>query len=118
MRNFVTINDLFKIISNKLKFNQEPKYFADRPNEVKHATCSSDKARKILNYKTTVSLDQSIDKVIKYIQTKGTKKFQYNYSLEIDNEKPQKHGKKSCFKFKIYFVISRRHESRKFFKIT
>ena len=72
---FITINELFKIISNKLTFNQEPKYFADRPNEVKHATCSSDKAREILNYKTTVNLNSSIDKVIKYIQKKGTKKF-------------------------------------------
>ena len=49
---FITINELFKVISNKLKFNQEPKYFPDRLNEVKHATCSSIKARKILNYKT------------------------------------------------------------------
>ena len=94
---FVTINELFKIISNKLKFNQEPKYFADRPNEVKHATCSSDKARKILDYRTTVSLDQSIDKVIKYIQEKGTKKFQYNYVLEIDNEKTPKTWKEKLF---------------------
>ena len=44
---FITINELFKVISNKLKFNQEPKYFPDRLNEVKHATCSSIKARKI-----------------------------------------------------------------------
>ena len=93
----ISINQLFKIISNKLKFNQEPKYFADRPNEVKHATCSSDKARKLLKYKTTISLDQSIDKVIKYIQEKGTKKFKYNYILEIENEKTPKTWKEKLF---------------------
>ena len=93
----VSINQLFKIISNKLKFNQEPKYFADRPNEVKHATCSSDKARNLLKYKTTISLDQSIDKVIKYIQEKGTKKFKYNYILEIENEKTPKTWKEKLF---------------------
>lgn len=83
---FISINQLFKIISNKLQFNQEPKYFATRPNEVKEATCSAEKARKMLNYKTTVSLDKSIDKVINYINQNGTKKFKYNYTLEIDNE--------------------------------
>ena len=83
---FITINELFKVISNKLKFNQEPKYFPDRLNEVKHATCSSIKARKILNYKTSISLSDSIDKVIKFINKNGVKKFKYNYMLEIIND--------------------------------
>jgi len=83
---FITINELFEKIANKLKFNKSPKYFPDRPNEVKHATCSSDKARNILNYKTTVSLDKSIDKVIDFINLKGPKKFKYAYNLEIENE--------------------------------
>ena len=59
----------------------------DRPNEVKEATCSSQKAREILKYRTNVSLDKSLDKIINYIKLKGPKKFQYNYSLEINNEK-------------------------------
>ena len=83
---FITINELFEKIANKLKFNKSPKYFPNRPNEVKHATCSSDKARNILNYKTTVSLDKSIDKVIDFINLKGPKKFKYAYNLEIENE--------------------------------
>ncbi len=83
----ISINELYKKISNKLQFNQEPKYFSDRPNEVKFAACSSDKARKIMRYKTTVSLDESIDKVINYIKKKGVKKFKYNYMLEIQNDK-------------------------------
>ena len=83
----ITINELFEKISNKTKFNKGAKYYPDRPNEVRYASCSSDKARKILNYKTTVNLDQSIEKVIKFIKEKGTKKFKYNYILEIDNDK-------------------------------
>lgn len=93
----VSINELFKIISNKLKFNQEPKYFNDRPNEVKYATCSSDKARKLFNYKTTVTLDNSIDKVISFIKEKGPKKFKYNYMLEIENENTPKTWKEKIF---------------------
>ena len=84
---FVSINELYRLLSNKLKFNLEPKYLEDRPNEVKEATCSADKARKILGYKTSISLDKSLDKMINYISNKGPKAFQYNYPLEINNEK-------------------------------
>ena len=94
---FISINDLYKKLSNKLQFNLEANYFPGRPNEVKHAICSSDKARKILDYKTTVSLDASIDKVIKYIKNNGPRKFTYNYELEIDNEKTPKTWKEKVF---------------------
>ena len=93
----ISINKLFEKISNKLQFNQKPKYFPDRPNEVKYATCSSEKARKILNYKTKVNLDKSIDKVIDYIKQKGPKKFRYNYTLEIENEKTPKTWREKLF---------------------
>ena len=83
---YISINELFQKISNKLKFNKSAQYFPQRPNEVAEATCSSEKARKILDYKTTVPLDQSIDKVIDFIKKKGPKDFSYNYKLEIDNE--------------------------------
>ena len=82
----VTINSLFELISNKLKFNQQPIYHKGRPNEVYYATCSSKKARKLLNYKTSVSLSKSLDGMIKYIKENGAKEFQYNYELEIKND--------------------------------
>ena len=85
--NFISINELFKIISNKLKFNQEPIYYEDRPNEVKLAHCSSEKARVLLGYKRIISLEKSIDTIIDYIKEVGPKKFEYNYELEIKNEK-------------------------------
>ena len=84
---YISINELYRLLSNKLKFNLEPKYLEDRPNEVKEATCSADKARKLLGYKTGVSLDKSLDKMIDYISKKGPKAFEYNYPLEINNEK-------------------------------
>ena len=94
---FITINELFEKISNKLKFNQKPIFYDDRPNEVKHATCSADKARQLLNYKTSVSLSDSIDKVIEYIKKQGTRDFIYNYELEIVNEKTPETWKKKIF---------------------
>tara|TARA_B100000530_G_scaffold134127_1_gene83570 strand:- start:230 stop:1234 length:1005 start_codon:yes stop_codon:yes gene_type:complete len=93
----VTINELYKIISNKLQYNEPAIHTKDRPNEVKHAVCSADKARKYLGYQTTVKLDDSIQKVINYIKSKGTKKFTYNYKLEINNEKTPDTWKKKVF---------------------
>jgi len=93
----ISINELYRLLSNKLKFNLEPKYFKDRPNEVKDASCSSDKARKILGYKTSVSLDESLDKIINYISRKGPRDFGYNYLLEIINEKTPVSWKEKLF---------------------
>ena len=94
---YVSINQLYHLLSNKLKFNLEPKYLEDRPNEVKEATCSADKARKVLGYKTSVSLDESLNKIINYIKEKGPKDFQYNYPLEINNEKTPTAWKEKLF---------------------
>jgi UDP-glucose 4-epimerase len=86
----ITIGELCKLLANKLKFNKDPIFSADRPNEVKNALCSSDKARKILGYKTSVKLDDALEKVIQYIQNEGPKPFEYNYEIEIKSEKTPK----------------------------
>ena len=82
----ISINELYKMLCNKLQYNEPAQYVNDRPNEVKHAICSSDKARKYLNYKTSINLSDAIDKVINYIKSKGPRKFEYNYNLEINNK--------------------------------
>ena len=93
----ITINELYKMLCNKLQFNEPAEYVKDRPNEVKHAICSSDKARKYLDYKTSVNLNDAIDKVINYIKIKGPKNFEYNYDLEINNEYTPKTWKDKQF---------------------
>jgi len=95
--NIISIKQLFELIANKLKFNENPIYFKDRPNEVKHAACSSDKARNLLNYSTTFTLEESLDKVISFIKKKGTKDFKYGYKLEIDNENTPETWKNKIF---------------------
>ena len=37
--------------------------------------------------KKEISLDESLAKMIDYMRIKGNKKFEYNYDLEIVNEK-------------------------------
>ena len=83
---FVTINKIAELCSNITGVNLPPIYKPGRPREVKHATCSADKARKILNYKTTISLEEGIKKTFEYIKKRGTKPFDYNIEIEINND--------------------------------
>ncbi len=83
---FVTINKVAEICTNLTGVNLKPIYKKDRPREVKHALCSSDKARKILGYKTKTSLDNGIKKTYEYIRQRGVRPFDYNIELEIKNE--------------------------------
>jgi UDP-glucose 4-epimerase len=68
-----------------------------RPQEVLEATCSADKARKILNYKTMTSLDDGILKMINYIKENGVKKFRYHLDIEIVNSRTPDTWKKKIF---------------------
>ncbi len=83
---FVTINELASEIASILDFDLDPIYVTDRPKEVKEATCSSDKARKLLGYKTRTTLHEGLEKMIDDIKKKGPKDFKYNYVIEINNE--------------------------------
>ena len=83
---FVTINVLAETIAKIIKFDLNPIYANGRPREVKYATCSAEKARRLLGYSTKYSLEQGLSKMIEYIKDKGTKKFRYHLDLEIINE--------------------------------
>ena len=95
--NFITINSLFKMISNQLKFNKEPRYFPDRPGEVKFANCSDEKAKKILNYSTQNSVKDTVSRMIDFIKKRGPKKFSYNYDIEILNQLTPETWKNNIF---------------------
>jgi len=83
---FISINQLAEICSNVTGSNLKPEYYPDRPLEVKLATCSSEKARKLLNYKTSISTFDAIKKTYEYIKFKGPKEFNYNINIEINND--------------------------------
>ena len=83
---FITINKVSEICSNITGSNLKPIYRKDRPREVKHATCSADKARKLLNYKTKTDLYTGVLKTYEYIKQRGSKPFNYYINLEIENE--------------------------------
>jgi len=84
---FVTINYLAETIAGLLDFPLQPVYMPGRPQEVRYATCSADKARRLLGYQTNYTLKQGLSEMIGYIRDRGTKKFRYHLPLEIVSEK-------------------------------
>ena len=83
----VTINEIAEIVANETGFNGKPIYLADRPKEVKFATCSADKSRRFLNYETKTSLKDAIKKTTEFIKNNGVREFKYYLPVEIINEK-------------------------------
>jgi UDP-glucose 4-epimerase len=82
---FISINALAEKLSNITGSNLNPIYMPDRPGEVKLATCSSDKVRKLLNYNTKVYIDDGLRKLVDWIKQSGPKPFEYHFSVEIAN---------------------------------
>jgi UDP-glucose 4-epimerase len=87
---FVTIKEVAETCANLTGFNGDFEYVPDRPQEVKHATCSSDKARKLLGYKTMTNTKEGIKKTYEYIKHHGPRAFQYHIDIEIINDKTPK----------------------------
>ena len=67
----------------KLVLMQNPIFTSSRPQEVKEATCSVNKARRMLGYETKTTLKQSIRFTTEFIKKKGAKPFIYNIPVEI-----------------------------------
>ncbi len=84
---FVTINELAEIIADIIGFKVDPVYVPDRPQEVRLASCSAEKARKVLGYRTTINLRQGLEELTRYIERIGPKKFRYHLDVEIQSER-------------------------------
>ncbi len=86
----VTIYELARAIAALLGFELDPIFVTRRPLEVKAAYCSSAKARSLLGYRTTYTLDQGLREMIAWIRGKGARTFRYSYEIEISNSKTPK----------------------------
>ena len=80
-----TINQLARILADLIGFELHPIYVADRPQEVRSATCSADKARKLLGYRTKVSLVEGLQSMVDWIRAHGPRPFEYHLPIEIDS---------------------------------
>ena len=82
-----SINELSKEIMSITNFSGDAIYLPDRPQEVKHAICSSQKARKILDYGTKVTLREGLESMANYISKRGVAKFNRHIPVEIISNK-------------------------------
>ena len=94
---FVTINELAIIIAELLDFPLDPIHMPGRPQEVRLATCSADKARRILGYHTSTDLRDGLSAMIEHIRTRGVKPFRYHLDLEIISDKTPRTWKEKLF---------------------
>ncbi len=84
---FVSINQLFRKLKGITGFECQAIHILDRPQEVKNAVCSATKARELLDYQTTRSLDAGLNDIVDYIRTIGPRKFRYHLDIEIRNQR-------------------------------
>ena len=80
----ITILGLAEIISDLMGFALNPIFVPDRLLEVANATCSSDKAREILGYRTEMPLRDGLESMLKWMMARGPSPFEYNRPIEIE----------------------------------
>ena len=83
----VTINHLFRALKPIIGYEGQAIHLPGRPQEVRHAVCSSVKARELLGYRTTRSLDDGLIDVVDHIRTVGPRKFRYHLDIEIRTDR-------------------------------
>ena len=81
----ITILNLAERLADIIGFELDPIFMPGRPQEVAVALCSSDKARKLLGYETTVTLDQGLLDLVDWIRPR-VKDFEYHLPIEIESD--------------------------------
>ncbi len=64
---FVSINQVFRHLKGIVDFEGQAIHLTARPQEVRQAYCSSIKARTLLGYRTTRTLEDGLDDIVAYI---------------------------------------------------
>lgn len=82
-----TVNELAVAVLEAFGSNLKPEHVADRPQEVKHAFCTNDKAERLLGYKTTVDLKTGVKKMADWANRIGPQEFVYLDEIELAGDK-------------------------------
>lgn len=89
----ITVLELAEMIRDLTGGSAEIQHVKARPNEVREAYCSSDKARKLLGYEPKQSLRDCLAEMVLYIKDQhrihGFKPFEYNFPIEIEKGCPE-----------------------------
>jgi len=85
----ITILELAQELADIIGFDLDPIFMPGRPQEVHVALCSSDKARRLLGYETTVGLREGLTELVEWIRPR-VKEFEYHLPIEIMSHKTPK----------------------------
>jgi UDP-glucose 4-epimerase len=83
----ITINELAEKLQSIVGTTFKPIYTGGRPQEVKIALCSSDKARRLLGYQTSTTLENGLRELVDWIRARGVKDFEYHLPIEIESDR-------------------------------
>ena len=99
----ITLNELINILNKYMGKKLKAVYKPFRPQEIKIALCSSEKARQLLNYKKAIALRPALRELVEWIKEQGPVKLSHNQKAELSwppyksQNKPQKNDRKSQF---------------------
>lgn len=82
-----SINELAHCVIGAFNTKLELEYEPDRPREVKHAYCSSDKAKRLLGYKAKTDLETGVKKMVEWALAVGPQEFEYLKKIELAGDK-------------------------------
>jgi UDP-glucose 4-epimerase len=85
-----TIESMGRTLAAIVGVDWNPLRLPDRPCEVKHAHCSSDKIRTWFNYETRFDLGDMLVSLVNHIKSRGPSEFDYYLPVEIVNDKTPK----------------------------
>lgn len=85
----ITIKELVDLLLKIMDSKLEPIYAPERPLDVKHAYCSSEKAKRTLGYKTATPIEEGLARMARWARSLGPQHFKYWKRLEISRNAPE-----------------------------
>lgn len=82
----VSILELGRLIGNLVGFPFDPVFLPPRPREVRHAVCSSQRARDVLGFESRTPLVEGLTRLVGWVRERGPRPFEYHLKLnEIES---------------------------------
>ena len=85
----VTINEACEVLLDLIGSTSKPEHVPSRPNDVREAYCTVEKAMKLLDYRTRHQLSSGLQKMVEWAKSVGPQEPTYTLPLEITKNAPK-----------------------------
>ena len=93
----ISINTLADIVAKNYNKTADKIYINERPQEVKNAWVTTNKAELLLDYKTNYSTEEVVRDTVNWVRSSEVRNFDYHIGLEIVNDKTPKTWTRQLF---------------------